>query len=99
MSSPYTTLRSSKYMYLAIGPAEIGLILLGVVILFGARKLPGLARAMDSSVTQFKRGLKEDDKPEEIEAGDDPEGSGDVDAVSGDGSTSERDSAPDEGGA
>jgi sec-independent protein translocase protein TatA len=60
-------------MYLAIGPQEIGLILLGIVILFGAKKLPGLARAMGSSVTQFKKGLKDDPaSPQEIEGGDGP---------------------------
>ena len=58
-------------MYLAIGPQEIGLILLGIVILFGAKKLPGLARAMGSSVTQFKKGLKDDPgTPQELEGGD-----------------------------
>ena len=58
-------------MYLAIGPTEIGLILLGVVILFGAKKIPQLARAMGSSVTQFKKGLKDDaEAPQEIEGGD-----------------------------
>ena len=65
-------------MYLAIGPTEIGLILLGVVILFGAKKLPGLARAMGSSVTQFKKGLKEDDvTPPELEGGDGADGGSD----------------------
>lgn len=87
-------------MYLAFtGYLEWGIIGGVILLLFGGKKLPGLARAMGSSITQFKRGLKEDDKPEEIEAGDDPEGSGDADAASGDDSTSERDSAPDEGGA
>ena len=35
----------------------IGLI---AVLLFGGAKLPQLARSMGSSVTQFKKGLKED---------------------------------------
>lgn len=64
-------------MYLAIGPQEIGLILLGIVILFGAKKLPGLARAMGSSVTQFKRGLKDDaSSAQELEGSDDSDGAG-----------------------
>ncbi|MBJ21087.1 MAG: twin-arginine translocase TatA/TatE family subunit [Deltaproteobacteria bacterium] len=64
-------------MYLAIGPPEIGLILLGIVILFGAKKLPGLARAMGSSVTQFKKGLKDDAaNPQELEGGDGSDGAG-----------------------
>lgn len=45
------------------GFAELWPILAIVVLLFGARKLPELARAMGSSVTQFRRGLEtpEDD--------------------------------------
>ncbi len=41
------------------GPQELW-ILLGILLLvFGARKLPQLARSMGSSITQFKRGLNE----------------------------------------
>lgn len=50
-----------------IGPPEI-IIIAGIVfLLFGARKLPELARSMGSSVTQFKKGLKDggDAKPSE----------------------------------
>jgi len=48
------------------GPWEIGLILVAVVIMFGGKKLPGLARAMGSSITQFKKGLKDDSSVEEL---------------------------------
>ncbi len=43
-----------------IGFQEILIILAIVLILFGGRKLPELARAMGSSINQFKRGLKEE---------------------------------------
>jgi sec-independent protein translocase protein TatA len=64
--------------YLAIpGPAELWIILLAIVLIFGARKLPELARSMGSSITQFKKGLKED--PELLEDGHDtPEAPKDV---------------------
>ena len=50
------------------GSTEL-LIILGIVMLvFGGKKLPGLARSMGSSINQFKRGLKEDpEAPERLE--------------------------------
>lgn len=40
------------------------LAIAGVALLvFGGRKLPELARAMGSSINQFKRGLREDPEP------------------------------------
>jgi len=41
------------------GIGEFWPILVIVVLLFGARKLPELARSMGSSITQFRKGLKE----------------------------------------
>lgn len=41
------------------GLAEIGVVALILVLLFGARKLPELARALGSSLTEFKRGIRE----------------------------------------
>lgn len=42
-----------------LGFSELWPILLIVVVLFGAKKLPALARAMGSSINQFKQGLAE----------------------------------------
>jgi sec-independent protein translocase protein TatA len=42
-----------------VGIQEL-LIIFGIgLLLFGAKKLPELARAMGGSITQFKKGLKE----------------------------------------
>lgn len=48
-----------------IGPPEIILILLVVVLLFGAKKLPETARGIGKSLRIFKaetKGLRDDDK-------------------------------------
>ncbi len=72
-----------------IGWQEALPILLILLVLFGGRKLPELARAMGTSITQFKKGLKEDgeDKPK-IEGGGDGAG--------GDGGGDGSDGGPDE---
>lgn len=53
------------------GYAEIWIPALLLILLFGARKLPELARSMGSSINQFKKGLKEEDPklPEEASEG------------------------------
>ncbi len=48
-----------------IGPGEWLLILLVIIILFGANKIPELARALGKAKKEFKRGLEEGEKEEE----------------------------------
>lgn len=56
-----------NHPFLALpGLPELWPILLVVLVLFGGRKLPELARAMGTSITQFKKGLNED--PDQIDA-------------------------------
>ncbi|MDP6963786.1 MAG: twin-arginine translocase TatA/TatE family subunit [Planctomycetota bacterium] len=44
-----------------LGPTEIGLVALVVLLLFGGAKLPSLMRGLGSGINEFKKGLKEGD--------------------------------------
>ncbi len=58
------------------GGSELIWILLAILLLFGGRKLPELARAMGTSITQFKKGLKDDEDPPGIGPGEQSAGGG-----------------------
>jgi len=45
------------------GPQELLLILLIVIIIFGASKLPQLGKGLGEGIRNFKKGLKSDDEP------------------------------------
>ena len=47
------------------GPWEIGLIIMFVVVLFGAKKIPEIMRGLGSGIKEFKSGLKEGEESEE----------------------------------
>ena len=42
-----------------LGPPELAIIALAVILLFGASKLPKLARSMGSATGEFKKGRQE----------------------------------------
>lgn len=43
-----------------LGPLEIGMIVLVILLLFGATRLPKLGRSMGQSIRGFKSGLQDD---------------------------------------
>lgn len=52
---------------MGLGPMEIVLILVVIVLLFGAKKIPELAKGLGDGMKEFKKAIKEssDDKPED----------------------------------
>ena len=55
-------------MLAEIGPLEIGGIVLLVIILFGAKKLPEIGKGLGKGLREFRdatKGLTEDDKAED----------------------------------
>ncbi|MDF2367294.1 twin-arginine translocase TatA/TatE family subunit [Sneathiella sp.] len=52
---------------MSIGPWQIILILVIVLIIFGAGKLPRVAGDLAKGIKNFKSGMSEDDKPETAE--------------------------------
>jgi len=51
-------------MFQNIGTVEIILILVVLMVLFGAKKIPEFARGLGEAGTEFKKGLKGDPKKE-----------------------------------
>ena len=52
-----------------LGGMELVLVFAVIVLLFGAKKLPGLARGIGQSIKEFKKGSSGDDnaKPKNVE--------------------------------
>jgi sec-independent protein translocase protein TatA len=54
-------------MFGRIGPWEIGLILLIILIVFGVGKLPQVGSALGKSIRSFKKAQSDEDEDEEEE--------------------------------
>lgn len=57
---------------MGLGPPELLIVLVVVVLLFGSTKLPKLARSLGQAQKEFKEGQREslDDEPAEATAND-----------------------------
>lgn len=51
-------------MFRNIGAGEILLILAVLILLFGAKKLPELARSLGKSARELRKGMEDDDEDE-----------------------------------
>jgi sec-independent protein translocase protein TatA len=51
-----------------LGPTELLIVLLVVLVLFGGAKLPKLARSMGQAQSEFKRGLSDGTKDDADDA-------------------------------
>jgi len=55
-------------MFGSLGPMELVLILLIVIIIFGARKLPDLGKSIGEGIKNFKKSMSgKDDEPKKPE--------------------------------
>lgn len=51
---------------MGISPVQIGIILLIVVLIFGTKKLKNIGGDLGEAVKGFKKGIKDENKTEEI---------------------------------
>jgi sec-independent protein translocase protein TatA len=51
--------------FLAIGPWQIVIIVMVILLLFGGKKIPELMRGLGSGIKEFKDASREDDKLDE----------------------------------
>ncbi len=63
-------------MFGRIGPMEILIIVFILVFLFGAKKIPELARGMGKGINEFKKGLNEAATEDEAPPSEDRKESG-----------------------
>ena len=56
---------TALHTFLAIGPWQIAIVVLVVLLLFGGKKIPELMRGLGSGIKEFKDASKEDEKIEE----------------------------------
>jgi len=52
------------FLFGPVGPTELLLIVLIIVIIFGARKLPELGKSLGEGITNFKKSISSKEKDE-----------------------------------
>lgn len=56
---------TALHTFLAIGPWQIAIVVMVVLLLFGGKKIPELMRGLGSGIKEFKDATKEEEKIEE----------------------------------
>ena len=54
-----------------IGPAQLLIIALIVLLIFGAGRIAEIGKGLGSGIKNFKKGLADDDEPEKLTSGSD----------------------------
>ena len=49
-------------LFLAIGPWQVVLVAVVILLLFGGKKIPELMKGLGSGIKEFKKGVKEEDE-------------------------------------
>ena len=52
------------YLFYAIGPCQVIIIVAVILLLFGGRKIPELMGGLGKGIKEFKKATKEEDKEE-----------------------------------
>ena len=52
-------------LFLVIGPGQIAIIVVLVLLFFGGKKIPELMKGLGTGIKEFKKGVKEEDTIEE----------------------------------
>ncbi|MGH1398650.1 MAG: twin-arginine translocase TatA/TatE family subunit [Alphaproteobacteria bacterium] len=55
---------------MAPGPLQIAIVILLILVVFGAARLPMIAENLAKGINSFKRGLKDEDEPKAIDKDD-----------------------------
>ena len=58
----------SLYLFYAIGPWQIIIIVAVILLLFGGKKIPELMGGFGKGIKEFKKATKEEDKKEDKES-------------------------------
>ena len=57
------TLPGKYAAFMGMGPTELIVILIILLVLFGGSKLPGLAKGLGQSIKEFKKATKDEPEP------------------------------------